>query len=80
VHQAEELRRIESATLPDTVVLERMALPLSPSPSKVESDVLELLARPACPSALLDVLPHSDADIWRAMLGLIKRGAVRVRD
>jgi hypothetical protein len=80
VHQAEELRRLESATLPDTVVLERMALPLSPAPDKVEADVLALLLRPACPSALLDALPHSDADIWRAMLGLIERGVVRVRE
>ena len=80
VHQAEELRRLESARLPDTVVLERLALPLSPAPDKVEADVLELLLRPACPSALLDALPHSDAEIWRAMLGLIERGALRVRE
>lgn len=80
VHQAEELRRLESAKLPDTVVLERMALPVSPAPSQVESDVLDLLARPACPSALLDVLPHGDAEIWRAVLGLIGRGVVGVRD
>jgi Tfp pilus assembly protein PilZ len=79
VHQAEELRRLDSVKLPDTVVLERMALPLSPAPSQVESDVLELLARPACPSALLDALPHSDVEIWRAILDLVERSAVRVR-
>jgi hypothetical protein len=31
-------------------------------------------------STLLDVLPHSDAEIWRALLSMIDRGVVRVRD
>jgi hypothetical protein len=80
VHQAEELHRLAPLKLSDTVVLERMALPCNPQPDKVESDVLDLLRRPACPSALLDVLPHSDAEIWRAILALIERGSVRVRE
>ncbi len=84
--QASQLDELRDRLLPDTVVLERKhdtAVPhtVAADPvSETERAVLEELARPGCPGTLLDALPQSDAEIWRAILGLLERGILTRRE
>ena len=80
VHQAEELRRLDGQLLSDEVLVERATDTPTGGLQVTERAVLDALERPGCPSTLLDTLPHSDAEIWQALLALRDRGQVYIRE
>ena len=80
VHQAEELRRLDGQLLSDEVLVERATDTPNSGLQVTERAVLDALERPGCPSTLLDTLPHSDAEIWQALLALRDRGQVYIRE
>jgi hypothetical protein len=79
-HQLDELRRLQGALPPATVLLEKTEAGLAIQLSETEAALLNHLNEPRSPSALLDSLPDPDAEIWKALIGLLDSGFVRFRE
>lgn len=77
-HQVDELNRIECYPLPPGVVLAQCGGAVQGA-TPAELEVLALIGKGRNARQILDELPTYDSEIYRAIDGLLKRGALAVR-